>query len=64
MSAKRYTVWIPRMGDVGPGAEIWSGVPWVIEAETAGKARYLAWLTVSDPCPSVRLIDIRVRRAA
>lgn len=33
----------------------------ILNAPTAGKARYLYWLHVREACPDVRLIDIRSR---
>lgn len=34
----------------------------IVNAPSAGKARYHYWLRVSDPWPDVKLVDIRVRK--
>lgn len=33
-----------------------------INALTAGKARYQFWLDIREPCPDVKLTDLRVRK--
>lgn len=34
----------------------------IVNAQTAGKARYQFWIDVREPWPEVKLIDIRVRK--
>ena len=34
----------------------------IVNAPTAGKARYRYWLRASDACPDLKLIDITVRK--
>lgn len=58
---------LQEIGDEHKTYEVWfEGFPSVVAAQTAAKARYAAWLRVSDCAPDLTFIDFsrksRVRR--